>query len=107
MPTLTVIHKDGARIPLIANTGETVMEAALNADIRGITAECGGAAACATCHIYVEGGPIDRLPAMAEVEDELLEGVAAERRAESRLSCQIPIDDAIDGLVIRIPERQF
>lgn len=106
MPAIIIIGKDGTRHKFDAKNGESLMKNAVNAAIRGIPAECGGEAACATCHVYIEDGPINELPAMKVIEDELLEGVAAERLQGSRLSCQIILTDNLDGLVVRIPPRQ-
>ncbi len=82
------------------------MQAAVDNGISGIVAECGGACACATCHVYIDPPDLGRMPAASLIEREMLDGVAAERRPESRLSCQIRLTDALDGLVVRVPERQ-
>jgi len=75
--------------------------------VPGIDADCGGTLSCATCHVYVDGAWLDRLPAVDETESDLLENVASERCANSRLSCQIVVTDALDGIAVDIPERQF
>jgi 2Fe-2S ferredoxin len=106
MPSIILVGKDGTHHELNATEGESLMETVVNAGIRGITAECGGAAACATCHVYVVGGPTDCLPPIDVLEDELLDGVAADRLAGSRLSCQIPLTEALNGLIVRVPVRQ-
>ncbi len=74
--------------------------------LSGIVAECGGSAMCATCHVYVDEAWQDRLPAPLPNELEMLECTAAERKPCSRLSCQIRIDTALDGLVLHVPETQ-
>ncbi|MFZ6646269.1 2Fe-2S iron-sulfur cluster-binding protein [Undibacterium sp. TJN25] len=106
MPHITYILKDGARRELEVKAGATVMEAAIHNNVRGIDAECGGSMSCATCHVYVAPEFFDRLAAPDPTELALLEGVAAEQRATSRLSCQIVITADLDGLVVHVPERQ-
>ena len=106
MTAITFIHPDGRREPIDAGGAETVMVAATSHGVAGILAECGGNAMCATCHIYVEGGWLDRLPVMTSEEDALLNGAAAERLPKSRLSCQIRITPELDGLELRLPDRQ-
>ncbi|ARW18192.1 putidaredoxin [Komagataeibacter europaeus] len=107
MPRIFFITPDNRTTEVDVSGSITVMQAAIQGDIRGIDAECGGACACATCHVYVDEAFVDRLPPMQEDEQEMLEGVAAERLPNSRLSCQIPMTDALDGLRVRIPDRQF
>ena len=100
-----VDHRGETRIVDVEN-GATVMEAAIRNAIPGIEAECGGACACATCHVYVDDKWINRLAAVGDEEDALLDGTAAGRQPNSRLSCQIKITPELDGLVLRLPERQ-
>ncbi|GAA4499416.1 2Fe-2S iron-sulfur cluster-binding protein [Gluconacetobacter tumulicola] len=85
----------------------TVMQAAIYGDVRGIEAECGGACACATCHVYVDPAFVTRIPPAQQDELEMLEGVAADRLPNSRLACQIHVTEALDGLTVSIPDRQF
>ena len=106
MTTITFVHPDGREQRIAASAGESAMQAATRHDIGGILAECGGNAMCATCHVYVDDSWLPRLPAMADDEDALLDGTAAERRGNSRLSCQIKLSADLDGLVLRLPERQ-
>ncbi|GGI32531.1 2Fe-2S iron-sulfur cluster-binding protein [Bradyrhizobium guangdongense] len=106
MPTISFIHRDGNSERVEVSDGESAMQAATRHGLDGILAECGGNAMCATCHVYVDDAWVARLPAMAEDEDALLEGAAAERLPNSRLSCQIKITPELDGLVLRLPERQ-
>jgi 2Fe-2S ferredoxin len=103
---ITFIHPDGRRERIDAYAAETVMLAATSHGVAGILAECGGNAMCATCHVYVESGWLDRLPAMTSEEDALLDGAAAERLPNSRLSCQIKVTPELDGLELRLPRRQ-
>ena len=106
MPDITFIHPDGSEQGFEALEGISVMQAATGAGVRGIVAECGGSAMCATCHVYVDPGWADRLPAPLSNELEMLECTAAERQPTSRLACQIRITAALQGLVVRVPERQ-
>ncbi|MCW5644317.1 MAG: 2Fe-2S iron-sulfur cluster-binding protein [Burkholderiaceae bacterium] len=106
MPTIHYILNDGSRQSVEAKPGSSVMENAIHGNVRGIDAECGGCCSCATCHVYVDAAFVDRLPPPDELEAEMLDFVASERRPESRLSCQIPMTAELDGLVVRIPEKQ-
>ena len=106
MPTIHYILKDGTTRSVDAKPGSSVMENAIRGNVRGIDAECGGSCSCATCHVYVDEAFFGKLPAPDEMENELLDGVAAERRATSRLSCQLAMSAELDGLTVRIPETQ-
>jgi ferredoxin, 2Fe-2S len=106
MPTITFIHPDHRAERAEAEIGDSAMRAALLQGVDGIVAECGGSALCATCHVYVDDKWISRLVGVGDDEDALLDGTASERRANSRLSCQIKITPELDGLVLRLPERQ-
>jgi len=107
MPTVTFVHPDGKREGLDIASGESVMRAAVAAGLDGIVAECGGAAMCATCHVYVDESQIGLLPDMDAVEDEMLGSTVSERKATSRLSCQLVVTDEMDGLVVFLPEAQI
>ncbi|EKS70264.1 MULTISPECIES: 2Fe-2S iron-sulfur cluster-binding protein [Burkholderiaceae] len=106
MPIVTYILRDGTPREVDVKPGTSVMEAAIQNDVRGIDAECGGCLSCATCHVYVEPTSTAQLPPPDDLEVELLDGVAAQRRPESRLSCQIIVEPATAGLVVRIPDKQ-
>lgn len=106
MPTITFIRLDGAQRELAVAEGTNLMQAATHHGLDGIVAECGGNAMCATCHVYVDEAWSERLPPLSDDEDALLDGAAAERRPTSRLSCQIIATTALDGLVVRLPDRQ-
>lgn len=106
MPDITFILPDGSRRGFNAPEGVSLMQAATGANIPGIVAECGGSAMCATCHVYVDPQWADRLPAPLSNELEMLECTASERLPASRLSCQIKLGAALQGLTVRIPERQ-
>jgi len=82
------------------------MHAAIEAGIDGIVGECGGSAMCATCHVYVAEGKMDKLPPVDAVEDAMLDSTACERKPESRLSCQLRVTEEFDGLVLFLPEQQ-
>jgi len=106
MPQITYVLPDGARRTVEVPVGANVMRTAIEHDVPGIVAECGGAAACATCHVYVEPEFLAQMPLMNEIEDEMLEATASERRRESRLSCQLTLRPGLDALVVRIPAEQ-
>ncbi|TDH64486.1 (2Fe-2S)-binding protein [Dankookia rubra] len=103
MPSITFIHPDGRRQEIEADDGSSVMQAAIAEGLEEILAECGGNCMCATCHVYVIEDSAGALPPPTQDEDALLDGTAAERRPNSRLSCQLP---ASEGLVLELPERQ-
>ena len=107
MPDITFISPDGRQHGFEAPSGVSVMQAAAGFGVPGLLAECGGSALCATCHVYVDEAWVDRLPAPDANEQDLLEGTASERRPTSRLSCQIRLTDAMQGLVLHLPERQI
>ena len=96
----------GGEIELQADIGYSLMEVAVRSGVAGIEAECGGACACATCHVIVDPEWIDRLSPMSEQEDAMLEFVTAGRQPTSRLSCQIKIVEGFDGLQVTIPVGQ-
>jgi ferredoxin, 2Fe-2S len=106
MPNIIYVHPDDAREELEVAEGTSVMLGATSNGIDGIVAECGGNCMCATCHVYVEPSQLALLPAMSEEEDALLDGAAAERLPNSRLSCQIKVGPSLDGLVVQLPDRQ-
>ena len=107
MPRVVFIQADGREQSVQAVVGASVMQTATGAGVPGIVAECGGSAMCATCHVYVDP-EVDRPDsgAVGERRLEMLECTAADRLDNSRLSCQIKATEALDGLVIRIPDRQ-
>lgn len=106
MPTIHVIRADGSTRDIPAAVGTSVMQAVTTAGESGIVAECGGSAMCATCHIYVDEAWADRLPPALANEIEMLECTASERGPTSRLSCQVKLTPELDGIVVRLPERQ-
>ncbi len=106
MPKITYVTLDGARHEVEVENGYSVMEGAINNDIAGIVAECGGACACATCHGYVDEAWLEKLPGMDDMEDSMLDA-AFERRANSRLTCQLEINDSLDGLVVHVADNEY
>jgi 2Fe-2S ferredoxin len=107
MARVTFVHPDGTHSDVDVPDNVTLMEAALDAGIDEILAECGGNATCATCHIYLTGDCADRVPPLSQLEDDMLEGTAAPRRPTSRLSCQLVGSPAVDGLVVELPHEQW
>jgi 2Fe-2S ferredoxin len=106
MPKVTYIANSGETTTIDVPAGRSVMEGAVKNGIEGIVAECGGACMCATCHVYVDDGWLGKLRPMDEEQDEMLNSTAAERKSNSRLSCQIEMRSELDGLTVRMPDRQ-
>ena len=106
MARITYIEKDGTRHAVEVPKGVSVMEGAKRYTIPGIDGDCGGACACATCHVYVEDGWFEKLAPMEELEHDMLD-FAFDVRPTSRLACQIKVDDSLEGLVVRVPPRQY
>ncbi|MCB1995115.1 MAG: 2Fe-2S iron-sulfur cluster binding domain-containing protein [Burkholderiaceae bacterium] len=104
---ITLIAADGTRHVLDAGPGQSLMRAATKAGIDGIAADCGGCLSCATCHVYVDPAWAERLPPVSDDEASMLEMTAAERRPESRLSCEIMLTESLEGLVVHLPETQY
>ncbi|WP_047455176.1 2Fe-2S iron-sulfur cluster-binding protein [Rhizobium rhizogenes] len=105
MTKLTIVAFDGTRFDLNADEGSTVMENAVRNSVPGIDAECGGACACATCHVYVDEDWVEKVGGPQPMEEDMLD-FAFDVRPSSRLSCQIKVTQALDGLVVHVPERQ-
>ncbi|MBB3452978.1 2Fe-2S ferredoxin [Rhizobium sp. BK313] len=105
MTKLTIVAFDGTRFDLNADDGSTVMENAVRNSVPGIEAECGGACACATCHVYVDEDWVEKVGGPEAMEEDMLD-FAFDVRPNSRLSCQIKVTKALDGLVVHVPERQ-
>ncbi|WP_374348670.1 2Fe-2S iron-sulfur cluster-binding protein [Phenylobacterium sp.] len=106
MAKITYIENDGTEHHVDVPAGVSVMDGAKRFTIPGIEGDCGGACACATCHVYVEQDWYNRLPAPEEIEQAMLD-FAFDVQPNSRLSCQIKVDDTVDGLVVRNPPRQY
>ena len=105
MAKITYIEHNGASHTIDVEKGLTVMEGAVQNDIPGIDADCGGGMACATCHVYVKEDWYDKLPKKEMGEDDMLDQ-AYEPKSNSRLSCQIMVSDDLDGLSVYMPEKQ-
>jgi len=105
MAKITYIAPDGTEYVVDAESGSTVMENAVRNGVPGIEAECGGACACATCHVYINEEWAEKVGGPEAMEEDMLD-FAYDVRPTSRLSCQIRVSDELDGLVVQVPERQ-
>jgi 2Fe-2S ferredoxin len=105
MARITFIGTGGTRYEVDAENGSTVMENAIRNGVPGIEAECGGACACATCHVYIDEDWRPLTGKAEPMEEDMLD-FAFDLRPNSRLSCQIKVSDELDGLIVRVPERQ-
>lgn len=102
-----LIAADGCRHTARARVGRSLMRAAVDGGIDGIAADCGGCLSCATCHVIVDAAWADKLPPPSADEQSMLEMTAAPRQPTSRLSCQIELTLALDGLVVQLPSTQY
>lgn len=107
MAKITYIEHNGTEHTVDVKPGMTVMEGARDNGIPGIEADCGGACACSTCHVYVAADWVEKLPAIDPMEDDMLDFALETDPARSRLSCQLRVTDALDGLTVNLPERQI
>ena len=105
MPTIHYIDPTGKKHSVEAESGQTLMEVAIKNLVPGIVAECGGACSCATCHVYVDEEWRAKTGEPGEMEEDMLD-FAIDPQDNSRLSCQITLTDEMDGLTVRVPERQ-
>jgi ferredoxin, 2Fe-2S len=105
MAKITYIEHNGTEHVVEAENGVSVMEAAVRNMVPGIDADCGGACACATCHVYVDDSWREKTGKPEAMEESMLD-FAAEPKESSRLSCQLKVSDALDGLIVRLPEFQ-
>lgn len=106
MPKVTYVAHDGARHAVDAPAGTSAMQAAVDNGVPGILGDCGGSCSCATCHVYVDAAWAETLGPPGGEESELLDS-RDDLRETSRLSCQIALTDAHDGLVLHMPEEQY
>ena len=106
MTRITFVHSRNRIQNIDADDGTSVMQEALRHGVRGIVAECGGNAICATCHVYVDERWLTKLEPVGEGEDLTLDEATATRLPNSRLCCQIRITPPLDGLTLRVPDRQ-
>ena len=105
MPKITYIEHNGKTHKIEVAKGLSVMEGAVQNNVPGIDADCGGSCACATCHVYVEEKWFDKLPKKESAEEDMLD-MAYEPKKNSRLSCQILVEDSLNGLVVKMPSKQ-
>ena len=105
MAKITYITSDEKLHEIDVQNGLTVMEGAVQNDIPGIDADCGGGMACATCHVYVQDKWLNKLPKKEDGEEDMLD-MAFEPKQNSRLSCQLVVSDDLDGLIVNIPSKQ-
>ncbi len=105
MPKVTYIDNNDNSKTIDVENGLSVMEGAIQNDIPGIDADCGGSMACATCHVYVQEKWLNKIPKAEEAEEDMLD-MAYETKKNSRLSCQIILTDELDGLTVKTPEKQ-
>ena len=105
MPKITYIEHSGKSHTIQVQNGLTVMEGAVQNNIPGIDADCGGSMACATCHVYVKEEWFDKLPKKEDGEEDMID-MAYEPNKFSRLSCQLIVSNELEGLVVNLPEKQ-
>jgi 2Fe-2S ferredoxin len=105
MAKITYVEFNGTEHVLDITTGLSVMQGAINHNVRGIIAECGGACSCATCHVFVDAAWCDKLKPKSETEEAMVEAVC-DPQPNSRLSCQIIVTAELDGLIVRMPAKQ-
>lgn len=106
MPKIIYVASDGTRTEQDVPAGWSVMEGAVQNNIEGIDADCGGCLSCATCHVFVEPEWAAKLPPKEDLEDDMLDCAAVDRTDNSRLCCQLTVTDEMDGLVVHMPEFQ-
>lgn len=106
MPKITYVNHAAEHTVVEVPVGRSVMEGAIQNDVAGIVAECGGGCACATCHVFVNPSWADKLGERSAMEQDMLECTATDSTEHSRLSCQIKVTEDLDGLIVRLPESQ-
>ena len=106
MPLITLINNNGDAWEAEAKSGQSLMRAAVDNGIDGILAECGGACSCGTCHCYIDAPWFDQLPPASDMENSMLEAVL-EPQDNSRLSCQLEVTDAMEGMTVHLPASQY
>ena len=107
MPNVTFICNNGKEQEAHIDIGVSIMEGARAIGVAGIEGDCGGNLSCATCHVYVDQEWVNKVGVVDEMENDLLDATASERKPTSRLSCQILVSEALDGIRIYIPETQY
>lgn len=106
MPQITYVEHDGTSHQTEVPVGRSLMEGARDNNIPGIEADCGGAGACSTCHVYVSADWVDRLPSMDNMERDMIDFAFEPDEIRSRLTCQVTVVEALDGLVVYLPAQQ-
>jgi ferredoxin, 2Fe-2S len=106
MPKIHFTSATGETRVIDGTVGDSVMQTAVRNGVPGIVGDCGGELSCATCHVFVDEVDVARLPAISDMEDELLEGTAEDRTSQSRLSCQIPVSEELGDVHVTTPEFQ-
>ena len=107
MPKITYIDSSGNERTVEGKNGMTVMETAIKHNVPGIDADCGGACACSTCHVYVDPAWVEKLPKKDSMEEDMLDFAWSPDPVRSRLTCQLKVSDALDGLRVQMPEKQI
>ena len=107
MAKISYIEYSGAKHIVEVANGLTVMEGARDNNIPGIEADCGGACACSTCHVYIDPAWVNKIPKKDDMEDDMLDFAYEPDPARSRLTCQLTVTDDLDGLVVQMPEKQI
>ena len=107
MIRITFVEPAGTERPVEVEAGTCLMRAALDNDVQGMMADCGGELSCATCHAWLDPAYLDKVGVPSEEEREMLECAVAEVRPNSRLACQVILTDALDGMRVELPERQI
>ena len=107
MPKITYIEHNGTEHVVDVPAGNTVMEGAVKNMVPGIDGDCGGACACSTCHVYVHPDWVGKLPTKEAMEEDMLDFAYEPDVERSRLTCQLKVTDALDGLVVQMPEKQI
>jgi 2Fe-2S ferredoxin len=105
MAKITYIEPNGTQRPVDVARGVSVMQGAIDNNVRGIIAECGGGCSCATCHVYIDEAWMQKVSEKSQGEDDMLEAVV-DLKPNSRLSCQIAMSDSLDGLIVHMPAKQ-
>ena len=107
MAKIVYVEPSGEKYEVDVPEGHTLMDGARTGNVPGISADCGGACACATCHVYVDGEWVEKLPPAQDLEEDMLDFAPDLRPGVSRLTCQITVTDEMDGLQVELPERQL
>ena len=107
MVKITYIEFNGTEHIVDVEIGMTVMEGARDHNIPGIEADCGGACACSTCHVYVDANWVEKIPRKEDMEEDMLDFAYSPDENLSRLTCQLEVTEEIDGLIVRMPEKQI